>query len=163
VFLFPSWVLDGKLKYILACLGTFIAGALIHALSSWRNEWSRRPVVPGHAWSRSLLQVGLYFVQIVLSYLLMLVAMTYNTELFFAVCSGLTAGFAYFNCLTGWTSRGKYTQITSSPEPCCALGDDSAEVFGGALETSDVSRPRLLNDYDSISISRSKSNSSSKL
>jgi len=59
---------------------------------------------------------------------LMLVAMTYNIELFIMVCLGLSAGFAYFNYSTIIVKN--YTTLTAAlnPEPCCAEDDDSESL-----------------------------------
>lgn len=126
IYLFPSWVLDDTTKFVVACVGTFFLGVAIHSLSKVRAYTSLRLM---SSWIRLSINVTAYAVQITLSYLLMLVAMTYSTELFIMVCLGLTAGYTYFNhealAASAICSPGaiKYGVLTSNPEPCCAHDD----------------------------------------
>ena len=59
-----------------------------------------------------LAQTGLYAVQVALSYLLMLVFMTYNTWLCLATLAGITAGYFAF----GW----KKNVMVEQTDVCCS-------------------------------------------
>merc|ERR1712046_94777 len=58
---------------------------------------------------------ALYFVQISVAYLCMLIAMTYQVELFISVCAGLAAGHALFGL-----GPGSGIGNGSRHQPCCA-------------------------------------------
>ena len=107
-----EWTLDGRAKFALACLGVAAAGVLAEALTLARGRAhaalkradaaAARPPTPGaarddarrraRAWRAAL--VALHGVQLLLGYLLMLVAMTYSVELLLCTCAGLAAGCA---------------------------------------------------------------------
>lgn len=97
VLLFPAWTLDSSTKFFFGCVGTILLGVLIHYLTHTRQEFIRSHLgAPPSVW-RSLFVLAIYSAQIVLSYAVMLIAMTYNYELFFCVCFGLVLGFALFS------------------------------------------------------------------
>jgi hypothetical protein len=122
IFLFPTWVLDSSVKFAFACIGTFLTGVLIHALSKLRADIIKIPLFSTTSFpiKRGLLVI-VYGLQITLSYLIMLVAMTYNTELFIMVVLGLTCGYALFSPDFHVNSNNaKYMVIPSaSSDPCC--------------------------------------------
>ena len=60
--------------------------------------------------------VILHGVNVVLSYFIMLVAMTYNVELFSMAVTGLTVGYMFFNL----TEPPRHTT-----DPCCSLGHEN--------------------------------------
>jgi hypothetical protein len=64
---------------------------------------------------RDLLMVLLHGTNVVLSYFIMLVAMTYNVELFSMAVAGLTAGYMVFNL----AEPPRHTT-----DPCCSLGHE---------------------------------------
>ena len=70
-----------------ACIGVVFVGFIMQFLGKLRN--SRK-------WSAHV-SIVLFGAHITLSYLLMLVAMSYNVELFCMVCLGLTIGYATFH------------------------------------------------------------------
>ena len=132
IFLFEFWTLNTTFKFILACIGTFIGGILVHCLSKLRNLVLVLPVVSYNNLQKWMILVLIYSIQIVLSYILMLISMTYNVYLFWMVCLGLTAGYAYCNIgllthpshahtngSSGGIKGGVYKLTGTSPDPCC--------------------------------------------
>lgn len=115
-FLFQTWTLNTRVKFAFACIGTLLAGILVQFIAKARVDVTRAK------WSNKLVKkavlVFLFMSHITFGYFLMLLAMTYNVELFCMVCVGLTIGYAVFN-------------IDETPavagEPCCA---ENAEVSG---------------------------------
>ena len=87
--LFPDWTLDSPWKLGLAWIGVLFLAIGVQALTkarSWSYKQKRSPLLDA-------LVVSLYGAQVVLSYFLMLIAMTYNVELFCAVSHSLTHWF----------------------------------------------------------------------
>ena len=91
--LFEEWTLDNEGKFAAGCLGVFFLGILIQYLTVLRAS-TRKILNPMH---RRLGRVLAFGTQVVLSYFLMLVAMTYSVELFCMVVAGLTTGYALFH------------------------------------------------------------------
>jgi hypothetical protein len=111
-FLFPSWILDGPVKFAFACLGTLLLGVLVQfvtklrlAASKWKQSQTR---------FKTLIVAVLYAANTTLGYVLMLVAMTYSTELFLMVVLGLSLGYGVFL---------SENHAPVSTDPCCADGD----------------------------------------
>ena len=115
-YLFPAWTLSGPLKFGLACVGTFFLGILMHWVTKLRlavGLWKDRQSV-----HRKACLCLLYLVNTMLGYFLMLLAMTYSTELFGMVLAGLTVGYGLFVV-------DRQVQPTST-DPCC--GDEEVAV-----------------------------------
>mmetsp|Transcript_1659 Transcript_1659/g.2921 ORF Transcript_1659/g.2921 Transcript_1659/m.2921 type:complete len:790 (+) Transcript_1659:117-2486(+) len=112
---FEEWTLDNKSFFAAACIGVFFLGMFIELLVLLRrrvfNEMSSSLL-------RNLIMVLLHGTNVVLSYFIMLVAMTYNVELFCMAVSGLTVGFTMFNI----AEPPRHTT-----DPCCSLGHEGAE------------------------------------
>jgi len=140
-FLFTSWTLDDSVKTAFACLGTVLMGMLIQLMTKLRSFLGSRYVGADGAhrfglaslgkWLSSLAPITkavatvlLYGSQTALSYLIMLVAMTYSVELFASVAVGLTLGYACFLL---------DMPPPHSTDPCCSAMDEST-------------RPGLLDD-----------------
>ena len=111
ILLFHGWKLDSPLAFTLGCLGTFALGILTELLT-----WGRRHII---ASSKRLRRkpgayraaMGLAFtVQVTLGYFLMLLAMTYQAEIFIAVCAGLGVGHVLFNVMS---------PVAESTDACC--------------------------------------------
>ena len=111
ILLFTEWRLDTAAKFWLAILGTVALGVAGEALTWFRrNRMSSAAALarPGQLgqlvrWLRRgparwrAAMATLFVVQATLGYFLMLVAMTYQGELFIAVILGLGLGHAAFN------------------------------------------------------------------
>lgn len=115
--LFVTWTLDNALKFGFACVGVFFTGVMIQALTYVRLSLVKKKY--GQTCT-SLLTLLLYSIQMVLSYMIMLVAMTYNVELFCMVCTGLMVGYALFHL--------KMPQPTNTDQ-CCPPEDDDDVVY----------------------------------
>ncbi|XP_021199272.3 high affinity copper uptake protein 1 isoform X2 [Helicoverpa armigera] len=98
--LFKGWNTSNELQLFGSALVIFLAGVLYEAFKWWRESLPRAPEKgPASMWSRAhSVQAALHAVQATLSYLLMLVFMTYNVWLCLAVVLGLTLGYYLF----GW-------------------------------------------------------------
>lgn len=84
IFLFKSWRTNGNMfSYLMCLLGSFLAAILVEFLTTRKFE-------------NKLVQAALYAVQLLLSYLLMLVLMTFNSGLFIVIMLGYTTGYALF-------------------------------------------------------------------
>lgn len=112
---FEEWTLDNKSVFAAACIGVFFLGISIEVLVLLRRVmFSNMPKSP----IRDILMVILHGTNVVLSYFIMLVAMTYNVELFSMAVAGLTVGYMLFNLAE--PPRHK-------TDPCCSLGHEEAE------------------------------------
>jgi len=162
VVLFPSWVLDGSWKVVFACFGTFSLGILIHYLTKLKTTIIRQHWFDHYSVSvRWSVVVLVYSVQIFLSYIIMLIAMTYNTELFLMVGIGLTIGYALFSSDKTYISNsasGSYFLANTSPEPCCQ--SDNSELFDNEplSSTNSNSSSSLRATTDSSSLFKPKYN-----
>eukprot|EP01038_Epipyxis_sp_PR26KG_P011858 gene11858-15868_t len=109
--LFTSWTLNDRWKLALACIGVLFLGIAIQCITHYRftiSKWKR-------SYNRSILIVFFHGLQTTLSYMLMLVAMTYSSELFAMVCLGLSIGYALFNL---------ELPVPKSTDPCCSEEND---------------------------------------
>ena len=100
-----------------ACIGVFFVGFIMQFLGKLRN--SRK-------WSAHV-SIVLFGAHITLSYLLMLVAMSYNVELFCMVCLGLTIGYATFHtALLGDDAQRVYPyREQENGDLCCSAANES--------------------------------------
>lgn len=157
----PSWTLDTSSKYCSACVGLFLMGVFIQYLTKLRGmlytyasishskqRYLFRSNAVNHSRILSAVDILLFGVQVTLSYLIMLAAMTYSTELFLMVCLGLTVGYGVFN-KHDMSGVGRHSLSNNDPvndkdsdsdmnalmahnssntshafvEPCCAIND----------------------------------------
>jgi hypothetical protein len=123
--LFKDWTLNTKVKYAFGCIGVFLLGIFIEMLTMIRRrlykevEWSR---------NRDIAMVIIHSLQVLLSYFIMLIAMTYSVELFCMVCSGLVVGYIIFNLSA---------PPVENTDPCCAhidSVDDSTILYDKLLD-----------------------------
>eukprot|EP00667_Euglena_gracilis_P013744 EG_transcript_14206 len=102
VFFVKEWRLADAGAFAGACVGVFLMAVLTEWLASIRRLVKDRfaKIPPeGRALRRlpGLVMLGLYGLQMTVGYLLMLVAMTYQAELFIMVIVGLVVGHGLFN------------------------------------------------------------------
>jgi len=127
LLLFGSWALDGPAKFGMACIGTFLLGILLQFVTKTRisvNRWKLSPHL------KTITICALYTVNTTIAYLLMLIAMTYSTELFIMVLLGLSTGYALFLV-------NSYTPINT--DPCCGDESEKREGVTGTLNTMLIS------------------------
>lgn len=112
----------------IACIGVFFVGIGMQYLSNIRRvQIFSAPMA-----------ILLFGVHITLSYLVMLVAMSYNVELFCMVCAGLTVGFGVFNTtlieglreglrtgLRGGLFKGLRGSPNDDGDLCCSASNES--------------------------------------
>ena len=125
-FLFPAWTLSGPLKFGLACVGTFLLGVLTHWVTKLRlavGLWKDRQSV-----HRKACLCLLYLANLLLGYVLMLLAMSYSTELFGMVLAGLTVGYGLFMV-------DRQVQPAST-DPCCGDEEGAVDRKGNGLGPS---------------------------
>ena len=145
---FSSWVLDERWKFYIACIGVFLACICVQYIAKFRIILRQSRSQPSSGPINSLLKIPLlrsatamvassgnaddsklilyyilslfaYAVQVILSYFIMLVTMTYSIELFCMVCAGLICGQALFNL---------DLPPSHSTEACCAeIPDDDSD------------------------------------
>lgn len=114
---FEDWTLDNKSAFAGACIGVFFLGIVIEVLVMARRVmFATMP--KGRV--RDLLMVLLHGTNVVLSYFIMLVAMTYNVELFCMAVVGLTCGYMAFNL----AEPPRHTT-----DPCCSLGHEEGAAI----------------------------------
>jgi len=111
--LFEWAVLDSRAAFAAGAAATFVGGVgveyIVYARRRMLAHW-HPPTTPATRARFYAVTVAVYALQVVLGYLLMLVAMTYQVELFVAVVAGLTAGHAIFN------AKGP---VLDSSDACC--------------------------------------------
>lgn len=111
ILLFDGWTLDSPGAFAAGVIGTFLLGLIVELLT-----WTRRHVLqPSPRLQSSPLGLkavmGLAFAaQTTLGYLLMLISMTYQAELFIAVVAGLSLGHLLFNVAA---------PVPQSVDACC--------------------------------------------
>lgn len=109
--LFISWTLDSPVKLAIAWLGVFELGLLVQFMTKYRARLSKKQ----GTWTVRAAVAAMYSIQLVFSYFLMLVAMTYNIELFCAVCAGLSVGYC------AWLLD---MPAPLTLDPCCSAEND---------------------------------------
>ncbi len=115
-FMFIEWTLDNKVKYVFGCIGTLLMGIFIQGISYIRIKLNKK--------NNQIIILIIYSIQMTLSYFLMLLAMTYSTELFCMVVIGLTIGYGYFFI---YKDNNK---LAENIEPCCThMNEENNEYF----------------------------------
>lgn len=118
-FLLAQLPLTSRLRFALACIGTFFMG-LLNAGLGWASRSAEKgmPAITAKSAVAARLRmrgevvlVIIYLVRMTLAYLLMLVAMMYQVELFVMVIAGLVVGHYMFTIRT----EGSDDTI----DPCC--------------------------------------------
>ncbi|KAJ8599896.1 hypothetical protein CTAYLR_002814 [Chrysophaeum taylorii] len=130
VVMFNSgWVVRSRLDFLYAFVALMIAGAGSEVLG-----YARRQLRPKHMSARQKLFVAVAFTaHVILGYLLMLCAMTYQVEFLVAVSVGLGLGHFVFNA---------DAPVNERPDPCCA-DDRSYTTEKSALLPPVVTKPVL--------------------
>jgi len=105
--IFEHVTLNNSLKYCFGCLIVLIVCILSQYLTLYRLKLSSEPKY----WGRKIV---LYFIQMNLGYIIMLVTMTYSVELFLMVTLGLTIGYAIFNVKEG-------PALVNNGAECCTV------------------------------------------
>lgn len=119
-YLFPEWSLNSAVKFAFACIGTFLMGVTIPALTYSRTFIGGS--IPSSSYyeraGKQALLVGVYAVHMTLAYWLMLIVMTYQAELFIAAVLGLTFGYWLFCILL--VPEVEKEDCAKHVEPCCS-------------------------------------------
>jgi hypothetical protein len=115
--LFTSWTMDTNLKFAFGCVGVFLISVTVQWMTMFRQK-IKKGKTKTSVYANSVFTVLVYGIQVVLSYFIMLAAMTYSVELFTMVCVGLTVGYAAFNM----------EQPATSPDQCCDLDIDIEDM-----------------------------------
>jgi len=96
VMFLSSWMIDSYPKFIVAWLASLVAGVFCEAILAARARVGKYLGDARHP-SALAMKLSLYAGHRVAGYLVMLLAMTYSTEIFIAVVLGLTTGHLLFN------------------------------------------------------------------
>lgn len=94
-FLLPSALLDSKLKFTLALLGSITLGFSVEVLTSYRRNVFRKMREQGRKAKMEL--TLLHGAQALIGYILMCLAMSFSLEVLFCVVLGLMIGHYIFN------------------------------------------------------------------
>jgi len=122
ILLFHSWTLDSVAAFVCAVVGTFAIAIFTEGLSCLRREHlSTSPWLRQRPLTFRLGLSALFTCQVTLGYCLMLIAMTYQLELFLAVMLGLGAGHLIFNVKA---------PVGESTDACCV---DAVVVTGNGV------------------------------
>ena len=119
VYLFPWLALTNWARFLLACLGTVAMGVCSAALGWFarvaQQRMPKKRAAGASPWPRfksEALLTAVYALRIALAYFLMLLAMTYQLELFIMVVAGLTLGHYVFAVRTD-------EEEEENVDPCC--------------------------------------------
>lgn len=93
---FDDWVLNTESRFAAACFGCILLGILTESISYLRRI-ARANVKSAAFIVQLLVMCTLYASQLTLGYFAMLVAMTYQVELFVCIVSGLAIGHGIFS------------------------------------------------------------------
>lgn len=93
-FLFPSWTIDTPAKFSSVVVGIATTSFALEGINAFNAN-----IKLTHSSSKctTFRHISLHTLQLFVSYVLMFMTMTYNIELFFAVCFGRAIGFTVFN------------------------------------------------------------------
>jgi copper chaperone CopZ len=113
MLLHSDFPLDSPVRMSAGVVITLLLGFVVEALACFRRRLvgkfgiRRGPSLP-RTWAA--ISIGMYALQTALAYVLMLIAMTYQSELFIAVIAGLALGHSCFNLRA---------PVPESADPCC--------------------------------------------
>ncbi|XP_058444377.1 high affinity copper uptake protein 1-like [Malaya genurostris] len=121
VILFPSWATTEVAQFVGAWFGFFLLALLYEGLKFSREILRTKELqtlassgtrnMRYHLTSKlHVIQSVLHLIQVSVSYVLMLIVMTFNLWLCLAVVSGAAVGYYFF----GW-----FRQSTLDPNECC--------------------------------------------
>ena len=134
LFLFEKFNSETTGEYVICVLITFIMAFCIEGLNSLRYSMQAETYTkiqeslasenPEEVYKVSCMQrfkiMGVYFLSLFFSYMLMLIVMTFNVGLFVATIMGLTAGYFVF----GFVRKRGFTKIYSpETDKCCTQID----------------------------------------
>ena len=103
VLLFDAWLLDTPGKFAAGAIGSFAFAIFVELFMHIRQSYFK---------NNASFYIVSFFIQIILGYLVMLIAMTYCVTLFVAVCAGLVLGHLLFHKNSGENSE-------KNADPCC--------------------------------------------
>lgn len=147
--LFSGWSLNSRTGIFLLCFGILFLGILYQGIKHLRVYIHRDiPILNHTAFSREhALQTLLYGVQIVFSYILMLVIMTYNVWVFICTVVGLGIGFFLCEWHRPKTHQGSCQRECSKPISRVNTGISRLSV-SDIKNTSDPELEHLSNAQD---------------
>ena len=115
IFLFNGFVLDSPWKYMIGLALAFIFGVLNEVLLYFRR-WVQAKTEDKHkAWKLAICII--YGLHMILAYWMMLLVMTYETLLFFAIVFGLMTGHLIFQFVP--IPKAKKQSSIDGSTPCC--------------------------------------------
>ena len=113
LFLFQGWVVTSEAEMAGYAVLTLAMGFLVEVIVAGRRTLSKRPAAAKKSLAHQAADTASYGMQLLLGYWLMLVAMTYQVELFVAVVLGIMAGYLVFN------RPALGVPVAHSAEACC--------------------------------------------
>uniref|UniRef100_A0A8R1XRQ8 Copper transport protein n=1 Tax=Onchocerca volvulus TaxID=6282 RepID=A0A8R1XRQ8_ONCVO len=106
ILLFQSWKIDTTWKMIISCTGIYLLGILLEAIKLVRKKFDSKSSTKSSLTTndttfmkiayRQMFQIGLFMIQLIINYLLMLIFMSYSIWFGTAVIFGITTGSYVF-------------------------------------------------------------------
>ena len=130
VFLFESAILNTPAKFFFGAITTFFIGLIIEYILHQRRVMKKKFIVTTENYRMIMFKhICLYIVQLLLSYAIMLLAMTFSFTFFMMVILGLCSGHFLFNY---------NAPISESVEPCCAQLDEVENSITSSDSDADI-------------------------
>eukprot|EP00939_MAST-03C_sp_MAST-3C-sp1_P001151 g1151.t1 len=119
---FVNWTLDTEVKFAFASIGACLFGIIVEWLRSVQRALLLKK--NGAHWMSIL---AIRAIQLTCGYFAMLIAMTYQTELFIMLIVGLTCGWGVFNMPSPGSDKDERVSAAEDTMPCCEIGDGKRE------------------------------------
>jgi hypothetical protein len=110
ILFFEPWLLNSPLKFAFGCIGVFVLGLIIECAIKYRR-YVTNDVRFTKSWTRELAVTSLFGLNVMLGYLAMLAAMTFNVELFISTVMGIAVGHSVF--------ANSKQPVRETADPCC--------------------------------------------
>mmetsp|Transcript_12650 Transcript_12650/g.28080 ORF Transcript_12650/g.28080 Transcript_12650/m.28080 type:complete len:664 (+) Transcript_12650:137-2128(+) len=148
---FEDWVLNSAGKFAAACFGCLLLGLLTESVT-WLRRLARAHLKNKPALRQGAVMVFLYAAQLTLGYFAMLVAMTYQSELFICIVLGLAMGHWVFNFRPSFSMDDavKSEVEDMGVDPCCAYIHLESEEEGRTQSGTAQRRGRGVNDTTNL-------------
>jgi len=128
VYLFQTWIISTRVALVVACLGTIALSMLVELLIR-----KRRVLLSDdkNGKKKMFLSASLYGAQLTISYLIMLLVMSYSGPLFISVVFGLMIGHLVSNWSEVTNEIGSGRVGMEGSTPCCANFLENYPLDGG--------------------------------
>ena len=121
ILFFQPWLLDTPLKFAIGCLGVFLLGLIIESAIKFRR-YVTNDVSFSKNWIREIAVTSLFGLNVLLGYLAMLAAMTFNVEIFISTVVGVAIGHLVFG--------NSKQPVRETADPCCVTSEAPVQQTG---------------------------------